>query len=132
MPEFNATQSKIIEIADKYGYKANQLYTVDRGNGLEPAVTFVPTKMYSPNISFLTTRFGKEVKGVDRFTISHASHGYLSLEDEEEFIKRTQEAIDMCRELNEVDFSDLPTAAQVYGQRRESRDVLREAIRKSL
>ena len=130
MPEFNATQSKIIEIADKYGYKANRLYTVDRGNGLEPAVTFVPTKMYSPNISFLTTRFGKEV--IDRFTISHASHGYLSLEDEEEFIKRTQEAIDMCRELDEVDFSDLPTAAQVYGQRRESRDVLREAIRKSL
>ena len=110
MPKPNPTQQKIIDIADKYGYQVTSCYAVKFKNGGEVYhyLGFSPNERISPNVYFDEDDFRSKVTGLDRFKINHSAFGSMSIQDEEEFITKVQAAIQMCKELNEIDLDGLP------------------------
>lgn len=110
MPTPNPTQQKILDIADKYGYQVTSCYAerYKKGGKVYHYLGFYPNERASPNVYFDEDNFRSEVTGLDRFKINHSAFGSLSIQDEEEFITKVQAAIQMCKELNEIDLDGLP------------------------
>jgi len=110
MPTPNPTQQKIIDIAAKYGYRVTACYArkFEKSGKVYHYLGFWPNERPSPNVYFNEKKFSSEITGLDRFEINHAAYGSMSIQDEEEFISKVQDAIQMCKELNEIDLDGLP------------------------
>lgn len=110
MPKPNPTQQKIIDIAAKYGYQVTSCYAAKfkKGGKIYHYLGFSPNERLSPNVYFDEDNFRSKVTGLDRFKINHSAFGSASIQDEEEFITKVQAAIQMCKELNEIDLDGLP------------------------
>ena len=110
MPTPNPTQQKIIDIAAKYGYRLTTCYAerYEKGGKIYHYLGFYPNERISPNIYFDEGTYRSKVTGLDRFKINHSALGSLSIQDEEEFITKVQDAIQMCKELNEINLDDIP------------------------
>lgn len=104
----DGTESKVESIARKYGYYVDASTEV-RGSRKVPVLVFTAVdRSKSPNVYFDAGRFGKKLTGIDRFSINHSAVGSLPIEDEAEVVRSINAAIQMCREINELDLEDLP------------------------
>ena len=102
------TKSKVESIARKYGYYA-EAYMGDYGSHKVPVISFTAMdRSKSPDVRFNVGKFRKKLTGIDRFSINHSAVGSLSVDEEAEFIHNVDLAIQMCREINELDLEDLP------------------------
>lgn len=106
----NPTQKKIIDVAAKYGYKVDTCYArkFDKSGKVVHYLGLWPIDRLNPKVYFKEQQFGSEKTGLDRFEINHSAYGSMSIQDEEEFISKVQDAIQMCKELNEIDLDGLP------------------------
>lgn len=130
-PTPNPTQQKIIDIAAKYGYQVTSCDAerYEKGGKIYHHLGFYPKERTSPGIYFSEGTYRSKVTGLDRFKISHSTFGLLSIQDEEEFITKVQDAIQMCKELNEINLDDIPVEEDFE----ESVDLTRRSkIRESI
>ena len=110
MAKPNPTQQKIIDIANKYGYKVVSCYAskFKKDGEVYNNLVFSPKERPSPEVYYEEDNFSTRVTGLDRFKINHSAFGSASIQEEEDFITKVQAAIQMCKELNEVDLDGLP------------------------
>lgn len=110
MAKPNPTQQKIIDIANKYGYKVVSCYAskFKKDGEVYNNLVFSPKERPSPEVYYEEDNFSTRVTGLDRFKINHSAFGSVSIQEEEEFITKLRSAIQMCKELNEVDLDGLP------------------------
>lgn len=115
MPTSNPTQQKVIDIAAKYGYRVTSCYArkFEKSGKVYHYLGFWPNERPSPDVYFNEKKFSSEITGLDRFEINHSAFGSVSIQDEEEFIAKVQAAIQMCKELNEIDLDDLPVEEDI-------------------
>ena len=114
MAKPNPTQQEIIDIANKYGYEVTSCYASQYRDGgkVYHYLGFSPREKPSPNVYFDEDSYGSKKSGLDRFEINHSAFGSVNVQKEEEFISKVQAAIQMCKELNEVDLSGLPVSRE--------------------
>lgn len=104
----DSTKSKVESIARKYGYYADA-YMDDYGSRKVPAISFTAMdRSKSPEVYFHTKKSRERLTGIDRFSINHSAVGSLSVNEEAEFVRSINAAIQMCKEINELDLEDLP------------------------
>lgn len=102
-------KSKVESIAGKYGYRVKAYTQVDSGTGqVVPVLSFTAVdRSKFPDVFF--NRYSEEpLEGIDRFFINHSAGGNMSIKEETEFVRNVTAAIQMCKEINELDLEDLP------------------------
>lgn len=105
----DGTKSKVESIAGKYGYRVRAYTQVDSGTGqVVPVLSFTAVdRSKFPDVFF--NRYSEEpLEGIDRFSINHSAGGNMSIKEETEFVRNVTAAIQMCKEINELDLEDLP------------------------
>ena len=98
------TNKKIKQIANKYGYEADQSYIRSWG---EPTIQ-IRSKNYNdmhPDIYYRSDHFGKKVS---QFEIQTTSYGSMTTKEYETFIKCCNDAYNMVKELEKLDLTKLP------------------------
>lgn len=97
----NETAAKIMEIADKYGYKCSEVPYITSWGSVRIGLT--PTERYMPNVYWYSAK--GYAKG--EFKINNSSYGAVSLDEYAYIAEACNKALEMCRLLSKLDLSKL-------------------------